>query len=168
MYGMHSARMRVEIDVPDGTIGLAIRSPVMGWSWAVILAHWCLEDLLTHFVDEFRTNNRIAFKIPLPQLHVNEMIHWEYIDDVGALVIVPKGTADEAVGKVRELGAKVRGEFKAQGFGFHKDTYGTTAISLGHELEPQGFGVWASRKAIWGAVGATEELLRVKQAAAET
>lgn len=82
-------------------------------------------------------------------------------------MIVPKGIVEEAVERSREVGAKVRREFKAQGFGLHKDTYGVTAISLGHELDPQGFGVRASREACWGAAVATEEPLRVKLAAAE-
>ena len=31
---------------PPDTVGLGFRCPVMGWSWAVVLAQWALEDLL--------------------------------------------------------------------------------------------------------------------------
>ena len=41
-------------------------------------------------------------------------------------------------------------------------------VSPGHELEFQGFGVRASRRTFWATIAATEELLRVKIAAAET
>ena len=153
----------IEVEVPEGAVAVALVAPVMGWSWAVILAHWCLEDLLLHTVEEFKTSNRISFRIPLPQPHREDMIHWEYIDDVGGIVIRPRRGRSTAEADARALGAKIREAFRDEGFGYHKDEYGPQVVSLGHELEPQGFGVRLARM----TVAATEQLFHQKIATAE-
>eukprot|EP00974_Lingulodinium_polyedra_P119891 11172888-Lingulodinium_polyedra.AAC.1 len=48
------------IDVSFGkeVAGFGFRCPVMGWSWAVVLAQWTLEDLLHHHVASFTASRR--------------------------------------------------------------------------------------------------------------
>ena len=52
---------------PPRTVALAMRVPVMGWSWAVFLAQTTLEDLLEKNIAEFTASNRLHYQVVLPQ-----------------------------------------------------------------------------------------------------
>ena len=46
------------------------------------------------------------------------------------------------------------------GFGYHKESHGRVAYSLGHEVSPQGRGIRCARPLLWKVIGAMEDLLR--------
>ena len=152
---------------PPGTVALAMRVPVMGWSWAVFLAQTTLEDLLEKNIAEFTASNRLHYQVVLPQFQrshdrKDQTIHWEYIDDVGAMIRTKNAKPDCDAALL--LGAKTRKALADQGLGFHKDLYGTKAETLGHEIEPDGFGIRPSAAKFWQAAGAIEHLLKVRRA----
>ena len=57
------------------------------------------------------------------------------------------------------LGAKIRAALRARGLGSHKDDYGSSAVSLGHEISPGSFGMRPTRTKLLQAAGALGELL---------
>jgi hypothetical protein len=147
------------LEIPEGTAGVGFASPLMGWSWAVCLAHWTLEDLLESSLAAFRASSRLSYRVAIPQFSEDRLlVHWAFIDDVGAILLGPE--LDSECGAARAVGEQLKAELAARGFGYHKDEYASTACSLGHEIQPQGFGVRASRSKLWEAAGATEFLLR--------
>lgn len=157
----------VAVSFSDDIVAVGMRVLVMGWAWAVTLAHWVLEDLLEKAVSEFKSSARLHYKVVLPQFSANQKVqHWELIDDVGALVLGRKGDAETST--ARDLGAKTKTALKLEGFGYHKDTYGLEAVSLGHEISPETFGVRVTRQKFWHGIGALEHLLAVKTTTAET
>eukprot|EP00974_Lingulodinium_polyedra_P076051 7364036-Lingulodinium_polyedra.AAC.1 len=63
-----------------------MRAPVMGWSWAVSLAHWATEDMLAASVTCLSAEARLTYQVALPQFwEGRSVLHWEFIDDVGGL-----------------------------------------------------------------------------------
>ena len=127
------------------------------------LAHWTLEDLLATNLVEFKAEARLCYKVSLPQLYGKlSSVHWEFIDDVGALQLVDED--DEDFDAIQALGRRVRSLLQSLGFGYHKEAYGASVVTLGHEISPATFGVRAQRPLLWRAIGATEELLRRRSA----
>ena len=158
---------KMTVSFGEEITALGMRVPVMGWAWAVTLAHWVLEDLLEKAISEFRASSRLHYKVVLPQFSASrKVLHWEFIDDVGALVLGKKG--DQETTAAKELGLKTRQALKKEGFGYHKDEYGLEAISLGHEIAPATYGIRVARKKFWHGVGALEHLLSTKVETAET
>ena len=152
---------------PPEIVGLGLRVPAMGWRWAVVLAQWTLEDLLDSGVSALRASTRLSYKIVLPQLTKEvDTVHWEFIDDVGAMILGEAG--DKNFTSAKGLGSEIKSHLADQGFGYHKETYDLLATTLGHEISPQGFGVRILRAKFWAGVGATEHLLKIREVPART
>ena len=90
------------------------------------------------------------------------MIHWEFIDDVGALVVSEgqpiEGDTGEEFAVAREVGASLRAGLAEVGLGFHKEEFGGQVKSLGHEIAPETFGVRAARAKLWPLMDLTDEM----------
>ena len=157
----------INVTAPPDAIGVGFITPLMGWSWAVVLAHWTLEDLLALCLRQFRASSRLSYKLALPQLSADKSeVHWEFIDDVGAIVL---GDPDDTeCSAAKEIGQALKEGLRSHGFGLHKDSYAFEGYSLGHEISPSTYGVRAARTKFWEAVGATEELLSVRRATVAT
>ena len=54
------------------------------------------------------------------------------------------GSSTHGVEAVHELGDRVKAMLQSLGLGYHKETYGESAITLGHEISPGTFGVRAA------------------------
>ena len=78
---------------PPGTVALAMRVPVMGWSWAVFLAQSFLMDACFSLKDSPITEERMLVEgAPAPQLSWDQpwLINI-YIDDFGLVRLVRTG-----------------------------------------------------------------------------
>ena len=159
-----------EVDVPPGATAVAMQVPVMGWCWAVSLAQMTLEDLLDREVGAMRASARLNYKVVLPQFaEACRVLHWVYIDDVGAMIWNPGAAPGPAPAlAARALGAEVRAALARNGLGYHKDDYGETCVTLGFELGPSSFGVRPLRAKVFEVGGAIEQLLVVRRAAPKT
>ena len=156
----------VNVSFGADVVALGMQVPIMGWSWAVCLAQVTLEDCLERDVAEMKSSSRLQYGVPLPRLAEMGILHWEYIDDVGAMVWAkprPDGDPTEA----KKLGEKIRAALRANGLGFHKDDYGTTAVSLGHEISPSSFGVRPTRAKLFQTAGALENMLWEEEASGQ-
>ena len=158
---------QVEIVFPSETVGFGLACPAMGWSWAVVLAHMCLEDILATQVAGFTASTRLSYRLLIPQLVDSAadppLVHWEFIDDVGALVVTDQEEED-APSEYRGASATaeaVRVGLSEVGLGLHKVEVGGEVKSLGHEIAPEDFGVRAARGRLWELMDLTDEILRI-------
>ena len=131
----------VELTVPEDAVAIGFQTPLMGWSWAVLIAQWTLEDMLAGSISVMKASNRLTYRRPPPPLEEEptSLVHWEFIDDVGAMMKVEN--TDLESGRPKAVGQEIRAKLSALGLGFHKDEYGPTVTTLGHELSPETFGV---------------------------
>ena len=58
----------MKVEFPADVVGFGFACPAMGWSWAVLLAHMCLEDILAQNVAGFTASSRLSYRLLIPQL----------------------------------------------------------------------------------------------------
>ena len=124
-----------EAEGREGALGMCVC--VMGWSWAPLIAQWCIEDAVTS--PEMLPELRLAHQSIAPRFfgdaagHGCEsgMLHFAYIDDFGGLGLVTVAERDSGVSTVRKAGDAVADRLRALGLVVHKEQAGLPLEALG-------------------------------------
>lgn len=114
---------------------VCLRVPPMGWSWAPFIAHTLMLELFEQSIHPI-DNERVEDGMPVAQPRVGRPAHWGYMDDFGALGVVPAAQTitDTVICDVKE---RAVARFQALGVVPHK-------LTLGDGLDKTLAG-WASR-----------------------
>ena len=138
-------------ELPNPELGehLGVCVLVMGWSWAVYLAHMCLTSIATGPAVGWPTERLLVHGSPMPIMDIQaglNSLFWLYIDDFGSMSLDPHGQDSSALAHRDRLTARLR----ELGFEVHKEEEGEQVLGIGILLggpfwearpEPRAFGV---------------------------
>ena len=138
---------------------LALRVPPMGWSWAVVLAQLCLEDLVAaddpkgHWAPE----RRLVEGGVTPKVGAESPATFVYIDDFGAIGAKQRGAVSPSAAE--EAKAHAASHIKSNGLKVHKEATGPSVAVIGLQLGVRDSPVVAPvQEKLWLMVEAAREL----------
>ncbi len=108
--------------------------PLMGWSFAPLVAQWCIEDAIDH--PALHPELRLAHRDLAPGFFdgggpQSDILHYAYLDDFGGLALVERVERDAGTTHVRAVGEDVAGDLREGGLVVHKEQTGLPLEALG-------------------------------------
>lgn len=122
-----------------GDFHLGFCVPLMGWSFAPLVAQLALEDLLFAAVPaQLSAETRVAHEGPVPRLdQPGDVVHYEYLDDYGILALdsLSAALAVSPVPGAARLAKQIRQYLTERGLIVHKEQDGLPLESLGIRID---------------------------------
>ena len=121
---------------PPEMTHIAVQVLIMGFAWACWASNASLQDIPSAQVETMKASNRLVYGLPIPFFFVTlkMMVHFQYIDDFGGVVLSEGQTDEEALGLARSPLEQCRLAVKKFGLGCHKDGVGFSTVALGARL----------------------------------
>ena len=132
----YMAEHGTHIEKPEGHRHLCLAVLPMGWSWAPFVAHTLMLDVFEHAITPWRSL-RVEDGRPTPHPGDGRPVHWGYMDDFGALTVLPENKPLETAPVARMKHAAISA-FTELGVVPHKLTLGegldrTLGVEIGRD-----------------------------------